>query len=189
MAASPRGLPGFLRRSVRADYSEDDEDDLHEDQSISSNNSASSAPEGTATEQSNDENAEDSKQPQSSPAILENDESFKSSASSRASMPPMQLSAPQPAPLNRQASEPRIMHASQTQQPTLGDMDRSMPSMPEKDEPEGEKEKRPKTYKETQFEKIFAANVVSMNDLKTLAWNGIPVSSLTQQVHPKELKR
>ena len=26
-----------------------------------------------------------------------------------------------------------------------------------------------------EFEKIFAANVVSMSDLRTLAWNGIPV--------------
>jgi len=33
----------------------------------------------------------------------------------------------------------------------------------------------PKSYKELQFEKIFAVAVVNMNDLKTLAWNGIPV--------------
>jgi hypothetical protein len=32
-----------------------------------------------------------------------------------------------------------------------------------------------KAYRETQFEMIFAANLISMTDLKSVAWNGIPV--------------
>lgn len=112
------------------------------------------------------------------------------STSSRASMP--SLSVPQPTVLNRQSSEPRVVHASQTGPGGLpetpeatNEFHRSQTTPvrtsgqipPQGDSTEPATKGRPKSYRDKQFEKVFAANVVSMNDLKALAWNGIPVSS------------
>ena len=168
MAAASRGLPGFLRRSVR-DYSEDDDDEVQDDRSASSNGSASSLPDTKAKDLVEDSTLEN-KQPQSAPELQGNGRSSKDgSVTSRASMPPLNRTS-QTASLDRQTSEPNLPAQSQDSEPASaqnGDQDQDGQSKPPG---------RPKTYRETQFEKIFAANVVSMNDLKKLAWNGIPVS-------------
>lgn len=184
MAAASRGLPGFLRRSVR-DYSEDDDDEPQEDGSLSSNDSGSSLPDTLRK----DIQVVDMAQDKSSPAVLDNNQdpgrnlTGESTASSRASMPPINLSS-QAAILSRQASEPRLAQTPMLSEPGAGSSMSAKTSDHDEQHDDDQLEKqpvgsRPKTYKETQFEKIFVANVVSMNDLKTLAWNGIPVRGLT----------
>ena len=150
------------------DYSEDDEDEPQDNLSGSSNESASSLQDVKPTEAP--ENS-DNPQPQSAPAIMDSLGPGRSpsvgSASSRASMPATSIT-PQTGSLDRQVSEPQLPHPETGTQSVCDDQNDQNNSQ----RPSG----RPKTYRETQFEKIFAANVVSMNDLKTLAWNGIPVS-------------
>ena len=183
MAASSR-LPGFLRRSVVANDSEDDEE------SISS--STSSLQEGDAAKD----------EPQSESIIAEERTNHQENdgvspiiaslaGSSRASLP-SSTTAPQPTVLDRQISEPRAVHASQAgtegfpKTPEVKNEFQRSQTTPvsttgRSSERKGSQgtaanESRPKSYRDTQFEKIFAANVVSMSDLKTLSWNGIPVS-------------
>jgi hypothetical protein len=167
--ASPR-LPGFLRRSLRADYSNsEDEADDFEATNQSSTLSSSLQPEQTAIIPE-----------QSSPApLLElqrsgaNNNSVESSinrsASQRASLPPSIL----PNPIqNRQSSEPSSNNNSSAQ--AEGEelhRQRSASAVSSSEVASS----RTKTYRETQFEKIFAANVISLTDLKSVAWNGIPV--------------
>lgn len=183
MAASSR-LPGFLRRSVLANDSEDDEE------SVSSSSSSLQGDADKDNPQSDAMTAEDEanhkERDEVSPIIA----SVAGSTSSRASMP-SSMTEPKPAVLNRQSSEPRVVHASQagpedfpgTPEAT-NEFQRSQ-TTPVRSVGQSPQEgiqatkassSRPKSYRVTQFEKIFAANVVSMNDLKTLSWNGIPVS-------------
>jgi hypothetical protein len=196
MASSSRGLPGFVRRSLRADYSEDDdEDELDESGSSASASSALDASK-TVDQPSNltvEDGTKGRQQPQSSPAILSNtmerqgNDGANSSFPSRSSMPPPQT--PQPAPLNRRSSEPSALHSPQHQ---TEDGSKALRASDEQQEPNStqqelsstqqrqeQRPKKKKTYRETQFEKIFSASVISMNDLRTLAWNGIPVCIFT----------
>ena len=191
MAASSR-LPGFLRRSVLANDSEDEDDE----ESISSSTSSlqGGIPGGDNPQSSNDATVSEdgtqqmvnAEEDETSPAAA----SVVGSTTSRTSMP--SLSEPQPAVLNRQISEPRVVHASQTgpgglpENPEVSNEFHRSQTTPVRTSgqmpPQGGTSAstttgRPKSYRDKQFEKLFAANVVSMNDLKALAWNGIPVSS------------
>ncbi|CAB9512091.1 GTPase-activating protein GYP1 [Seminavis robusta] len=187
MASASRGLPGFLRRSLRAELSEDsDAEDLDPDDQ---EQSQSSLP-NDATQQPGKDQLDPATSPDSTQeSISDSVTSFaaNSSVSSRASMPPLSSSStplknhrsavppppPPTAPLSRQSSEPQQPRSSQDE--GTATLKRSSTVVPKStDNLHGEKSSRPKTYRETQFEKIYAANVISMNDLKSVAWNGIP---------------
>ena len=170
MAASSRGLPGFLRRSLRANDSEDDDDE----DSISS---STSSLQGGDTD-------EDLPQAASNANGIE-EATQQQREQQEAESPPQSSSS-----LNRQSSEPKLVpQASQTspedfsEGPTVANEFRRSQTTPVRSHQQGRQQDspatsktRPKSYRDTQFEKIFTANVVSMNDLKSLAWNGIPVS-------------
>jgi hypothetical protein len=170
MASSSPRLPGFLRRSLRADYSySEDEADDFEAADQSSTISSSQQPEQTprSPEQSS---------PEPPPEIqvslvMDNSadsSSFNSYASQRASLPASMSIQP----IDRQSSETSSVNKSSAhaegeelhrQRSASAASSSQVISL------------RTKSYRETQFEKIFAANVISMTDLKTVAWNGIPV--------------
>lgn len=173
--ASRGSLPGFLRRSVRADYSEDD-DDFDGDELSGSSSSSSSASGFPRTSKNGNESNDNDKvtsergempsPPTAQEVAQPSHESQSISVSSRTSMPPPPNLQTTSSHSSRRSSEPLSMNSSQNQpgEPSeRGPCDDSQP-------------KRKKTYRQSQFEKTFSANVVSMNDLRTLAWNGIPVS-------------
>jgi hypothetical protein len=178
MASSSPRLPGFLRRSLRAEYSnsEDEADDLEAtDQSPVL--SSSQQPEQRAS-------SSGLSSPEPSPVIqglgasnyVAASSSFNSSTPQRASLPP----SISPQPVNRQSSEPSSANSSRAQTEGL-ELHRQRSASVASTNTSTTSQvvpSRKKTYRETQFEKIFAANVVSMNDLKTVAWNGIPVGWL-----------
>jgi FtsZ-interacting cell division protein ZipA len=180
------GLPGFLRRSLRAEYSEDD-DDLDNDSASSS--SASSLPEATknvdeannSSAENVDERASTEKNSTASFQKVTEDENDPASFTAP-SKPPLQ-SAQLPSN-SRRSSEPLSTHASHTKTENASEGGSFHESFQVSDQQQQQQRRTPqtnrkKTFRESQFEKIFAANVVSMNDLRTLAWNGIPVGFIS----------
>jgi len=150
-----KSLPGFLRRSIRADS--DDDLDV-EEHSVSSNKDGDESViiDGSSVSQPHENGS------QGAATTI-------ASVSSRASVPPtLPLSPTSP-----------LDHCQSSEVAQIDDMlhrlTRSGSSEGRESEFSQIEKARAKTYRETQFEKTFTANVVSMNDLKTLAWNGIPV--------------
>lgn len=214
-----RGLPGFLRRSLRVELSEDEDDE----EEISDSSSSSLPPTGTTIENNNNKKQEENinddfsqeernnsneieeniVKPKSAPAVfggvsssgqqpntssMEHHTENIGSTSKRSvsvSLPPTNMQIPpQPSSMDRRISEPSISNSGQNDESfhnshnNVLDNDNEQQDIKSQQQNNKQTSKRTPTYRETQFEKIFAANVVSMNDLRKLAWNGIPVSLL-----------
>lgn len=145
MASQRQTLPGFLRRSLRRNYEEDDEQD------------------GVLEESTSHRSQEDESHVQENPPITKNDENVTNGNTVVTSAVAHNLA---------DASEQSISslggalyadeHSSH-----LADSWHKVPA-PAPEEPQR------KTYKEIQYDRVLGASVVNLVELRKLGWNGIP---------------
>jgi hypothetical protein len=154
---SPRGLPGFLRRSLRVVYDDDDDETENELEEEAEQEEETDAPsvegETSAPERQVVDRPPSIVQPAAELAPIE--ELAESSAT---------------------VSSEEIQLRSSSHASTLSDSWQDVPK------PQTEHllrsastgSTRQKSYQESQFEKVIEADVVSMSELRKLGWNGIP---------------
>jgi TBC1 domain family member 2 len=175
MTSSRTGLPGFLRRSLRLEYDEEDEtegspneeDDssLVEDERSSDTASEAEVPDPSA-EHGNDHVYQ-------AAAISNN----KNNSNTRTMA---NQSLEQTATLTNSSERDETNNSldlssnSATHQSKLTESWQEIPSAQQ------ESQLQIKTYRENQFEKVLNADVINMAELRKLAWNGIPCAYRAQ---------
>mmetsp|Transcript_7271 Transcript_7271/g.12057 ORF Transcript_7271/g.12057 Transcript_7271/m.12057 type:complete len:516 (+) Transcript_7271:167-1714(+) len=183
----PRGLPGFLRRSLRFTQDENDDDD-NSDENPSENNRSNASVEDRArlNDDSND-NIHNSNGGVSPPTTSRNISQQQNNNNARTGTPtgtPMATPAPTPI-LNKQ------LRSAMPDIPTLSleksgatDVDTDTTVVTRKGSwvaatpnPTSNRKsdtiKRTKNYKDRQFDTTIQSDVVNMADLRRLGWNGI----------------
>lgn len=152
--SSSRGLPGFLRRSLRrnAEDDEDDETEVGKDES-SSIVDAEELPSGSAT-------SEDPAAP-ISPSVAR-------PMSSADSLPAALVECPLVVDESIHSLDISSNNATQN----FAESWHEVAPIPTVEESQSSSQKM--TFRESQFEKVLKADVVNMADLRKLAWNGIP---------------
>lgn len=201
---SSRGLPGFLRRTLRVDYSfeEDGEDgnDTHEEEEVQQDedeeqSSSSLDPreqdQEEPSEHSNNEetiifSADHSQQLTTQPGASE--ATTASFTSRNGSQPTNQLyniqtraSANGSLQVDAAAAASRDSITS-TEEPRSPSMTVSskysatsgIPPISIDPEPQHHHEEPPRSYRDVQFDKVMSADVINMDELRKLSWNGIP---------------
>jgi hypothetical protein len=173
--SSSRGLPGFLRRTLRVDYDDDDDDDNEEEEEEEADDQEQGEEETDDASQeveSKSKRDAEGETPMSAagPQIMDRSEQPASSASSRSSstIEPSAESRPTDATESSAALEENWSTVSHS---PLSDswQDLSKPPTTTELVPTPQK-----SYREAQFEKVIEASVVSMSELRKLGWNGIP---------------
>lgn len=174
-----RGLPGFLRRSLRLDSDDDDEDD--HDNSNGGNEAMEAPTESTSNDNSSrtayqNENGKD----HVLPTITEAPQNMQREIS--------ESSNPLP-PTEKQDSDVPVTDATALHDIHDNDEQRADDVCEEDEEdvwneeeefrsviasPPPPIQKKP-SYRETQFDKVLGADVVHLTELRKLGWNGIPV--------------
>jgi hypothetical protein len=163
-----RGLPGFLRRTLRVDYDDEDDDNEEEEEEVDDQ-------EQKEEEEEIDDASQEDKVKLAELQIMDRppskaiagsveqqqpefDKSSNSSRSSSMMEPSAELSRPTEATESSAALSPSPLSDS------WEDLSKPSTAITE----------IPKSYQEKQFEKVIEADVVSMSDLRKLGWNGIP---------------
>lgn len=159
---SSRGLPGFLRRTLRVDYSFDEDDGDEGGRDSSHSVVGVTQPPQTSTREdsshrSESENEESNNSEPKESNLDEKDEVMVSTISSddhdntsAANSTPMI-----PVPSKYAASDDKIL-------PLDASTSDSAVSL------------APRSYRDVQFDKVMEADVINMAELRKLAWNGIP---------------
>lgn len=172
--ASSRGLPGFLRRTLRVDYDDDDDDNEEEEEEEVDDQEQEQVETDDTSQEAHVKNDRESsaaepqimdRSPSNAIAAVEQPEFDKSSNSnSSRSNSTMEPAAESSRPSDAIESSRIALSPS-----PLSDSweDLSKP-------PTTTLTDIPKSYRETQFEKVIEASVVSMSELRKLGWNGIP---------------
>ena len=170
--ASSRGLPGFLRRSLRRSFDSDEEDpfklglssDDDDDYDLDDNTDSSS--------NNNKHNTDSQQQTKSQMATATDDPTDDNDASEDETSPNNE---------EGEGGEEEITMQQQQQQPleegsvssfSESGFDNLVPV------PVPPTLERRVSYRDSQFEKIVGTDVVKMSDLRKLGWNGIPVSEI-----------
>ena len=164
--ASSRGLPGFLRRTLRIDYDDDeDDDDNEEEEGEEEADDQEQKEEEEETDDASQEKIMDrppskaiaaTSVEQQQPEFDNKSGNSSRSASSSTMDPSAESSRPLDAPISASPLSDSWEHLSKPSTTTTAITD------------------IPKSYQEKQFEKVIEADVVSMSDLRKLGWNGIP---------------
>lgn len=155
-----RNLPGFLRRSLRMNYSDEQEETEQSSPTVWATSAASKA-------------EDESKDPPTKPA---------QEAPRAESLPT----------LTRKDMEETKSESTAEETPNSVEQSSSS-SWTHVPHPPSQQLEHAVSYKEAMFEKAIGADVVSMSDLRKLAWNGIPVcqtvcmklSLLSRQSHER----
>jgi hypothetical protein len=173
-----RGLPGFLRRSLRVEYEEEEEEEEEK-----SGSSLSDVQEREESEE-NDGVHHQTEQPEAAPG--------RSTASQQTAKKPSEQRTPERITAksdgNDSKSNSRVEDGSERSSSRLDGSIRSQQSAAESSLQDSWQEVSApvppdelgtssprKTYREQQFEKVLAhAEQVNMAELRKLAWNGIP---------------
>lgn len=160
---SARGLPGFLRRSIRpVEYDDEEEDDEAEPDSVEPAPSAERAPESD-----NASGSSVSKSVGLSNECMERGESRTrtepTATSDQRSIDTLTKSRP---PANRPPARDETLSGSSWREP-------SSSGAPSSNTPTSTTTPT-LNYRETQFAQQLDADVVNLTTLRTLAWNGVP---------------
>ena len=166
---SSKGLPGFLRRTLRNDYEDDDED--VDDEGVDDTKVEEQQKVQVKEAETNDNKAKDEEK-----TVKESDDK-----AARVAAAPTLEAANGRSTSNDPSSEeaasvskadPQFQNDTATSEKTtktsLSDSWQEVPK------PEHQLPARQKSYRESQFEKVIHAEVVNMADLRKLGWNGIP---------------
>lgn len=151
-----RNLPGFLRRSLRVNYDEDEDEEEEE-----------------STERQEDhETDHDSVEGEASYPEEEDAVDRSVKAPDSAAPPAAAAAAATQAPPAVKDSLPvpeRQLQSQDSSKSTVSSITDSWQDIPKPEPPT-----REKSYRENQFEKVLHVDVVSMTELRSLGWNGIP---------------
>lgn len=184
---SSRGLPGFLRRSLRIDYEEEDEEESEEESGedeVGTSSSSVRRDNKTENDHNGQKKVEAGVKPNAAdaPDVQAIATVGTAPASGEQNDSPPEQQKKQTVPQNDKQVEVSLNSAHTAEQPQtsgspelarskLSDswQDTPAPSLPPA-------EGTPKlSYRETQFEKVLEkADVVSLTNLQKLSWNGIP---------------
>lgn len=172
---SSRGLPGFLRRSLRrVEYDEDDEVDEENDGNDNPEQDHLEPPNkinkslSSLIEESVDDNMESQvhlNQEEMNGNELVGHDSIDSSSSRAENNATTTKVTPTP----KETPEQESTHDSWPQEVII-----SSPPPDLSPQSHNPPMNEPKTYQQKQFEKVLSADVVNMSELRKLAWNGIP---------------
>lgn len=149
-----RGLPGFLRRSIRpVEYEEED----NEDNSVAEEETNGNSPESDEKARTDTESS------------LEQQESTREERVASPALPEIKLrglsTASHGESLENSSERDESSNSASTQTDSWQEVPASVPE---------ESPLPQKSYREIQFEKVLQADVVNMAELRKLAWNGIP---------------
>lgn len=183
---SSRGLPGFLRRTLRVDYSFDDDEEEVDDhaeqdvqiQELDNNDQEVDAPDHSAQQEKVNEQQSNAQayneSTESASAVANNGESTVDTAAAAASQTTTR-STPNGGETERgnetepQRNQSITSENSVTVPPryaaTEGSLHLELP---------GPAEAPQRSYRDIQFDKVMSADVINMAELRKLAWNGIP---------------
>lgn len=162
---SPKGLPGFLRRSLR--LNEDEEEELQRNAPMPGVDDGSS--------ELSPPSSGNLDRPPIVPRVKPAPSTNQNNGGASSPIPPpkdtktgLPMATPNPSPAVHKATSPlppplnEEHHGSWAQNPPNPPLNTA------------NTEEEPKTYKERQFESTITAEVVSMAELRKLSWNGIP---------------
>mmetsp|Transcript_800 Transcript_800/g.1475 ORF Transcript_800/g.1475 Transcript_800/m.1475 type:complete len:457 (+) Transcript_800:160-1530(+) len=151
-------LPGFLRRTLRSVYSDDDDEDLE-------GGVAGEEITGTITSSSTN----DTHEQQGGNELNRDEDDLNALGTQLGDASIFRLDGDKGLPEDVGTATPFNSLANiQMTNPSGGGGGGGGGSLKQDQEP------RQKTYRETQFEKILAADVVNLEELRKLSWNGIP---------------
>eukprot|EP00977_Amphora_coffeiformis_P003149 scaffold586_cov155-Amphora_coffeaeformis.AAC.10 len=180
---SSRGLPGFLRRTLRVDYSfDEDEDNNHNtttttavgDETAEQPPSAVNDGDSSSDHADNDEEEISFEQTLNPPAFLAS--SGESTTVAAGATPTTETIHNGGSSLSSyEVVEPPESNTESTESPGQR-VARKYPSSTEIEidlQPEPP-QATPRSYREVQFDKVMSADVINMEELRKLAWNGIP---------------
>jgi hypothetical protein len=183
-----RGLPGFLRRSLRLDSDDENDDDHHNGEAdipIAAHNNNYS----TASQSDRNENGKEQEAPSINEDLVRNLKRETSESSNTPQITEKQEDS------TVSSNEPSKVPGSYHDDEFFEDegRDESDKRGEEEDEdgwndeeeefravissPPPPTQKKP-SYREMQFDKVLAADVVHLTELRKLGWNGIPVRAL-----------
>lgn len=183
---SSRGLPGFLRRTLRVDYEEDEEEDdnevvaegIHQRESSTTTTGSTSEDDNAARAAAEEEETRASH----TSASRKSSSTFGSLAGAFRRATGTSSSATTSAAATSSSNDPSTGTGDLVESPSKDtsvpptkvqlshpkeETDRSDPELPKQPT-------APQSYREVQFDKVMAADVINMAELRKLAWNGIP---------------
>jgi hypothetical protein len=177
---SSKGLPGFLRRSLRRDFEEDDEEDRQQSVSKDLNQLSNSVvvvvPDPGANNDDGHNNTDNGND--SGPLDYDKNQEYHDTGAAQEE----EEEDSNTEDYNHKNNSPldRLDNNNNSAMSSL----ESSPDNSSNDNIDNvdnigngnitHKEQRP-SYRETQFEKTISADVVKMTELRNLSWNGIPV--------------
>jgi hypothetical protein len=172
-----KGLPGFLRRSLRRDFDEEDE----EDRQSASNNKPSNVvvPDPGANNDRSSSNSKHNHKNDSGPLDNNDSEEHEHEHPSNGKDDAQEeedsnnheqedynhFKSP---PVRLDSADMSVSSLASSADLTSGDNNNELPTLPASMD-------RQYSYRETQFEKTISADVVKMTELRNLSWNGVPV--------------
>jgi hypothetical protein len=185
--ASSRGLPGFLRRTLRVDYDEEEEEDDDNEEEGEEKEADDQEQEGEGEEKETDDDSLEGNMKASAaePQIMDRSPS---KATAIAIAAPVEQQQQQPefdksSNSSRSVSSSTMEPSAESSRPAdAAESSAALSPSPLSDSWEDLSKPPatatitdiPKSYQEKQFEKVIEADVVSMSDLRKLGWNGIP---------------
>mmetsp|Transcript_13727 Transcript_13727/g.20913 ORF Transcript_13727/g.20913 Transcript_13727/m.20913 type:complete len:536 (+) Transcript_13727:43-1650(+) len=167
----PKGLPGFLRRSLRTPNANSDDDGIMTSKSTSQIRTTSTPAVESFLEE--DELAENTLRRHSEPkALTFEDDDFSGEVREKENG---RKDAPQPLQPPSKAPD----ETAETRAPSSGEKINNHSEEPKQQQPDQSeikpsKLRRQRSYKERQFESCLDSPVISLTELRQLCWNGIP---------------